>query len=98
MEPLLALDHVTVRGAGPPRLRDVSLTLWPGERVALLGASGAGKSTLLAVANGLLPPDQGRVLWEGAPPARSGRVRRRQQARIGGLRSRRRGRIRDRLG
>jgi phosphonate transport system ATP-binding protein len=85
MEPLLALDHVTVRGAGPPRLRDVSLTLWPGERVALLGASGAGKSTLLAVANGLLPPDQGRVLWEGAPPARSGRLRRQQQARIGTL-------------
>ena len=85
MEPLLALEGVTVHGEGAPRLRDVSLTLWPGERVALLGASGAGKSTLLAVANGLLRPDRGRVLWNGEPPARSRRVRRQQQARIGTL-------------
>ena len=85
MEPLLTLDGVTVHGEGQPRLCDVSLTLWPGERVALLGASGAGKSTLLAVANGLIPPDRGRVLWNGEPPARSRRVRRQQQARIGTL-------------
>ncbi|MFN9631219.1 MAG: phosphonate ABC transporter ATP-binding protein [Cyanobacteriota bacterium] len=85
MEPLLTLERITVHGHGAPRLREVSLTLWPGERVALLGASGAGKSTLLAVANGLIPPDGGRVLWNGDPPSRSQRSRRRQQARIGTL-------------
>jgi phosphonate transport system ATP-binding protein len=85
MEPLLTLERTTVHGHGAPRLREVSLTLWPGERVAVLGASGAGKSTLLAVANGLIPPDGGRVLWNGEPPSRSPRVRRRQQARIGTL-------------
>lgn len=85
MEPLLALESITVRGRGLPRLRDVSVTLRPGERVALLGASGAGKSTLLAVANGSLAPDQGRVWWSGEVPARSRRARRRQQARIGTL-------------
>ena len=85
MEPLLVLEGITVRGHGAPRLRDLDLRLWPGERVALLGASGAGKSTLLAVANGLIAPDQGRVLWNGAPPARGRRARRSQQARIGTL-------------
>lgn len=85
MEPLLALESIMVRGRDQPRLRSVSLTLWPGERVALLGPSGAGKSTLLSVANGLIRPDGGQVLWDGAPAARSRRARRRQQARIGTL-------------
>ncbi|MEB3242938.1 MAG: ATP-binding cassette domain-containing protein [Cyanobacteriota bacterium] len=85
MEPLLALRSVSVAGPTAPRLRSVSLCLQAGERVALLGASGAGKSTLLAVANGSLPPSQGQVVWNGAPPARSRRLRRRQQARIGTL-------------
>jgi phosphonate transport system ATP-binding protein len=82
---VLALRGVQVAGRGRPRLKDVHLSLAPGERVALLGASGAGKSSLIAVANGLLPPAAGTVLWEGQPPARSRRGRRRQQARIGTL-------------
>jgi phosphonate transport system ATP-binding protein len=82
---VLALRGIRVSGRDRPRLEDVDLSLAPGERVALLGASGAGKSTLLAVANGLLAPAAGTVLWEGQAPARSRRGRRRQQARIGTL-------------
>jgi phosphonate transport system ATP-binding protein len=83
--PVLDLRGIQVPGRRAPRLDQVDLRLHPGERVALLGASGAGKSTLLAVANGLLKPAAGTVLWEGVPPARVRRARRRQQARIGTL-------------
>ena len=85
MSALLELQDITVKGRSQPRLDRVSLQVDAGERIALLGPSGAGKSTLLAVANGLLTPQQGRVFWQGETRARSGRARRRQQARIGTL-------------
>ena len=83
--PVLELRSISVPGREHPRLAEVSLRLEAGERVALLGASGAGKSTLLAVANGLLKPQQGEVLWSGEARARRQRALRRQQARIGTL-------------
>lgn len=82
---VLELRRVCVPGRDRPRLETIDLRLLPGERVALLGPSGAGKSTLLAVANGLLLPMPGEVLWQGEPPSRSRRQRRRQQVRIGTL-------------
>jgi phosphonate transport system ATP-binding protein len=85
MEPLLELRDISLAGrGGRPRLQNLSLQLRAGERVALLGPSGAGKSSLLAVANGLLSPRTGMVLWDGVP-AGQGRRRQRQQARIGTL-------------
>jgi phosphonate transport system ATP-binding protein len=84
-QPLLELRAVGVPGRQRPRLRQVSLRLRPGERVALLGPSGAGKSTLLAVANGLIAPSEGQVVWLGEERSRQPRRRRRQQARIGTL-------------
>ena len=82
---LLELQGITLAGRGQRRLEAIKLSIEPGERVALIGASGAGKSSLLAVANGLIKPNGGTVLWQGAPPAKSRRQRRRQQARIGTL-------------
>ena len=51
--------------AGPAILRDVSLTVAPGERVALMGRNGAGKSTLLRHAAGLMAPTRGTVRAAG---------------------------------
>jgi cobalt/nickel transport system ATP-binding protein len=48
-------------GAGAPALSDVSLSLAPGEHVAIVGPNGAGKSTLLLHLNGILEPGRGSV-------------------------------------
>lgn len=50
-----------------PVVRDVSLTLAPGESVGLLGPSGCGKSTLARVAALLHRPDRGQVVVDGEP-------------------------------
>lgn len=65
----LDLAHVTLRlGDGDAEvtaLDDVTLSVAPGELVAVLGPSGSGKSSLLAVAGGLTGPDEGRVCVGG---------------------------------
>jgi putative ABC transport system ATP-binding protein len=67
MRTLTVEDASIAYGAGDPVLRDVSVTVRPGELVAVTGTSGAGKTTLLSAMAGLLPPASGRVLVDGAP-------------------------------
>jgi energy-coupling factor transporter ATP-binding protein EcfA2 len=58
----LELRHVWLElRDGPVVLRDASLAVAPGERIALMGRNGAGKSTLLRVAAGLVKPTRGKV-------------------------------------
>ncbi len=61
----LIVQNIAKRYARFPALNDVSLTVEPGEFLALLGPSGSGKTTLLRVVAGLETPDAGRVEFEG---------------------------------
>jgi NitT/TauT family transport system ATP-binding protein len=49
-------------------LRDINLTIEPGEIVALIGPSGCGKSTLLSIIGGLLQPGKGQITASGPVP------------------------------
>jgi sulfonate transport system ATP-binding protein len=57
----------TSTGVIRPVLRDVSLTVRPGEVLAILGTSGCGKSTLLRIAGGLDSPSAGSVQIDASP-------------------------------
>ncbi len=48
-----------------PALRDTSLSIPAGKRVALVGESGAGKSTLFSLLLGFASPDEGSITWDG---------------------------------
>ncbi|MFD5344173.1 ABC transporter ATP-binding protein [Streptomyces anulatus] len=64
--PVIELRGVSRRyDDGPPALDEASLTVRPGEAVAILGPSGSGKSTLLNLIAGLDRPDAGTVTVDG---------------------------------
>lgn len=66
MTALLKLDGVSLTLDGQAQLRDINLTLNPGERLAVIGPSGAGKSTLARLVSGLCDaPVQGHVQLDG---------------------------------
>jgi len=57
---------------GIPALNGVSLSVAQGDFVSVIGPSGCGKSTLLRIVDGLIKPDQGRVLVDGQVVDRPG--------------------------
>ncbi|MEZ0092780.1 thiol reductant ABC exporter subunit CydD [Streptacidiphilus sp. EB129] len=67
LRPTIELDQVTVAHA--PGVRRLSLTVRPGETLAVTGVSGAGKTTLLSLLLGFTAPTSGAIRVDGRPPA-----------------------------
>ena len=65
--PQIKLDAVGKSYGGTSVLRDISLTVEPGEIHGLLGENGAGKSTLLKILGGAIASDAGTVSFDGVP-------------------------------
>ena len=65
MNPLLELRALDKRFGGLHVTRAVSLTVEPGERLALIGPNGAGKTTLVNLVSGVLAASTGKVLLAG---------------------------------
>jgi len=65
--PLFAMQGVSKRYGGVRALQDAALTVEAGRIHAVLGENGAGKSTLIKIMAGVVVPDEGRMLLDGAP-------------------------------
>jgi NitT/TauT family transport system ATP-binding protein len=69
--PKVELRNVNLRYFGlegeTEALKDISLSIFPGEFVAIIGQSGCGKSTLLSLISGIFQPTEGAVLLDGKP-------------------------------
>ncbi|MGC5328582.1 peptidase domain-containing ABC transporter [Brevibacillus sp. SYSU BS000544] len=63
----------------PAVIRNVSISISPGQKVAIVGASGAGKSTLACLLLGLYQPTSGKVMFDGLDVSRLDKPQLRQQ-------------------
>lgn len=61
----LACENLTVRVCGRDLLQNISLALYPGELLGIVGTNGAGKTTLLRALVGLTVPTVGRITLDG---------------------------------
>jgi ATP-binding cassette subfamily B protein len=61
------LSAITLRFGEKKVLNDISLSIQPGTRTAIIGPTAAGKTQLLYVLSGLAQPQQGKVLYSGVP-------------------------------
>ena len=65
--PLLRVEQVSKSFPGVLALQDVSLEVYPGEVLGLVGENGAGKSTLMKILSGVYQPDGGAIVFAGKP-------------------------------
>lgn len=62
---LLEVERVSAGYKGTPALFDVSLKVYEGEFVSVVGSNGAGKTTLLRTISGIVKPTQGTIKFQG---------------------------------
>jgi len=67
--PLVELRDIRVAFGGVHAVDGVTIDLYPGEVVGLVGGNGAGKSTLMHTLSGAHPADSGEILINGQPVA-----------------------------
>ena len=67
--PLVELRNMSVSFGGVHAVNDVTVDLYPGEIVGLVGGNGAGKSTLIKTLSGAQKPDSGEIFIDGKPVA-----------------------------
>lgn len=65
--PLVEMHNMFVSFGGVHAVEDVSIDLYPGEVLGLVGGNGAGKSTLVKTLSGAQRPDSGRIVIDGQP-------------------------------
>ncbi len=61
----LSVEQLSVAYGGIQAVKSISLSVQPGQTVALIGANGAGKSSTLRAITGLVPKAAGRILFDG---------------------------------
>jgi len=64
-QPILELKNITSAYGRIKAIREVSLKVYPGEVVSIIGANGAGKSTTLMSICGVIKPEEGEVWYDG---------------------------------
>ncbi|MGH8967655.1 MAG: ATP-binding cassette domain-containing protein, partial [Actinomycetes bacterium] len=81
--PLVVVEHVNKHFGELHVLKDINLTVDPGEVVVVIGPSGGGKSTLCRAINRLEPIDNGTIEVDGRPMPAEGRDLARLRADVG---------------
>ena len=66
-EPILEIKAVSSSYGNIKALKGISLKVYPGEIVSIIGANGAGKSTTLMAVCGIVPIDSGEIIYNGQP-------------------------------
>ncbi len=66
-----------------PVLRDVSLSIKPGERIVLLGENGSGKSTLFKLMTAVIEPKEGKLFWFSEPYQKKNKFLKKLYSQIG---------------
>jgi len=82
-EPLVVMEHVDKHFGELHVLKDITLSVQPGEVVVVIGPSGSGKSTLCRTINALEPIDSGTITIDGKPMPAEGRPLARLRSDVG---------------